>query len=366
MRITSGGSATLRNCTIRDNHIAADAYYPTGGGVYVGGEGTTATFLNCTIEDNGARYWNHHGGWITVRGSGGGILVTNGASALLRGCWIRANMAGLGGSALTASNADLLLEYCLLTENIVDAGATEWRVEPTTVHVRDTRLAVRNCTIARNIYDRGDWAAIRAAGSSTVEISNTVVWEVSDRGAGLELALYDESVAGTVITYSDFALPRTGAGNISTDPLFVDPANGDFRLQPGSPCVDAGDPAQLDPDGSRSDIGAIPFGEEWPPTRVDETMLPTRLTLHQNRPNPFNPLTHIDFVLFGEAEARLTVYDVTGRAVRTLVDDALGAGEHDVVWDGNDDAGRPCASGLYVYRLTTPGGTVSRRMTLLR
>ena len=376
MRITAGANATLRSCTIRDNRIAADAYYPTGGGVYVGGEGTTATFLNCTIEDNGARYWNHHGGWITVRGSGGGVYVGDNASALLRGCWIRGNTAGLSGSAISASSADVVLESCILTGNAIDAGATEYRFEPTTIDVRDTHLAVRNCTIARNIYDRGDWAAIRAAGSSTAEISGTVVWEESDRGPGLELALYDESVTGTTIAYSDFASQRPGAGNISADPLFVDPANGDFRLQPASPCIDAGDPARIDADGSRSDIGAIPFGEEWPPLRVKQTTVPTRFTLHQNRPNPFNPTTRIAFSLPEPGGAQLTVYDVTGRAVRTLADGSLGSGVHTVVWDGVDDAGRPCASGAYVYRLMVSGGSAAsaerrersetRRMLLLR
>ena len=55
-------------------------------------------------------------------------------------------------------------------------------------------------------------------------------------------------------------LATSGTGNINADPLFVDPENGDYRLQAASPCIDAGDPdSPLDPDGTRADMGAFPF-----------------------------------------------------------------------------------------------------------
>ena len=53
-----------------------------------------------------------------------------------------------------------------------------------------------------------------------------------------------------------------GTGNIDTDPSFKDPSNGDFHLNENSPCIDAGDPTDTDPDGSTRDIGARWFGEE--------------------------------------------------------------------------------------------------------
>jgi flagellar hook assembly protein FlgD len=62
----------------------------------------------------------------------------------------------------------------------------------------------------------------------------------------------------------------------------------------------------------------------------------------------------------------LAIYDVNGRPVRTLVNGALDAGSHEVVWDGRDSAGRNVASGVYVYRLVANDGTITRRMVLLR
>ena len=91
------------------------------------------------------------------------------------------------------------------------------------------------------------------------------------------------------------------------------------------------------------------------------------LALHQNRPNPFNPSTTISFSLPIECAVRLEVYDVSGRLVAKLVNGArLGAGTHDVEWNGRDASGRTAASGIYVYRLAAGRETISRKMVLLR
>jgi len=62
----------------------------------------------------------------------------------------------------------------------------------------------------------------------------------------------------------------------------------------------------------------------------------------------------------------LTIYDVNGRLVRTLVSGDRAAGMHEVVWDARDDAGRTIASGVYVYRLTAGADVAVRRMVLVR
>ncbi len=93
---------------------------------------------------------------------------------------------------------------------------------------------------------------------------------------------------------------------------------------------------------------------------------PRALTLAQNTPNPFNPLTKIAFALDQNGPVRLAVYDLQGRLVRTLVSEPMLAGEHTLVWDGRDDANQQAASGTYVYRLTADGTTLSRKMTLVK
>jgi hypothetical protein len=89
--------------------------------------------------------------------------------------------------------------------------------------------------------------------------------------------------------------------------------------------------------------------------------------LHPAVPNPFNPSTRIVYeVPTGSEDVSLSIYDVGGRLVRTLVRNQRVSGERSVVWDGHDDGGRRVASGVYFYRLTTPASSQTRKMVLLK
>jgi hypothetical protein len=102
-------------------------------------------------------------------------------------------------------------------------------------------------------------------------------------------------------------------------------------------------------------------------TAVTEPVIPQVFALHQNVPNPFNPVTTIRYdVPAGGGEVTLRVYDVGGRLVRTLVDGTEGPGEKTVTWDGRNDRGRVVASGVYFYRLTSETYTHTRKMLLMK
>lgn len=89
-------------------------------------------------------------------------------------------------------------------------------------------------------------------------------------------------------------------------------------------------------------------------------------TLMGNFPNPFNPRTAIRFALPEAMPVRLAVYAVDGRLVRTLVQGTRAAGEHEVVWDGLDEAGRGQPSGTYLYVMDAGIVRETGRMTLVR
>lgn len=95
-------------------------------------------------------------------------------------------------------------------------------------------------------------------------------------------------------------------------------------------------------------------------------ILPRALSLSQNYPNPFNPTTTIAFDLPSSTRVSLVIYDVTGARVRTLVDGALRAGRHDVMWDGRNESRTPVGSGVYFYRLATGGKSLTKKMVLLK
>jgi C1A family cysteine protease len=138
----------------------------------------------------------------------------------------------------------------------------------------------------------------------------------------------------------------------------------DMSSYPGGPftmtleveCEDlCGSPYQID----------IPIELELA-TTGDDTPPVDQVRLAQNYPNPFNPGTTIRYELPGACHVSISVYDVAGRLIRTLIDTEKGAGIHNVFWDGADSNGSPAASGIYFYRLDAEGMIITKKMVLLR
>ena len=94
--------------------------------------------------------------------------------------------------------------------------------------------------------------------------------------------------------------------------------------------------------------------------------LPTVFALHGNYPNPFNPMTTIKFDLPRQAHVKLSVYDIAGRLVKTLVDEVRPAATHTVVWDGSDRSGRRVASGTYYYVVQSDSFRAVQKMMLVK
>ncbi len=103
-------------------------------------------------------------------------------------------------------------------------------------------------------------------------------------------------------------------------------------------------------------------------TAVGSTPLPTAggVLLGQNSPNPFNPMTKLSFDLAAPAHARLSIYDVGGHLVKTVVDELRPVGRHEVMWDGQNAAGQQVPSGVYLYRLEAGGNVQTKRMMLVK
>ena len=89
--------------------------------------------------------------------------------------------------------------------------------------------------------------------------------------------------------------------------------------------------------------------------------LPGLVTLGQNCPNPFNPGTEIRFTLSKESGVELSEYDLSGRAITTLINGKEQAGDHRVRWDGGSQP-----SGVYFYRLTVGQNAQVQKMILMR
>lgn len=109
-----------------------------------------------------------------------------------------------------------------------------------------------------------------------------------------------------------------------------------------------------------------------PSTGVDGTgnSLPKTFELFQNYPNPFNPVTEIRYQLPMAARVELTVYNILGQKVRTLIEESRPAGVYSLSWDGCDESGEPAGSGIYLLKMEASGGGAhfvqTRKMVLLK
>ncbi len=101
-------------------------------------------------------------------------------------------------------------------------------------------------------------------------------------------------------------------------------------------------------------------------TAIGTGGLPAPIVLHGNLPNPFNPRTEIAFRLGAETRIELAIFDLQGRRLRLLESGLLPAGEHRLLWDGQDKAGRDMPSGTYFCRLQGAGLSRSHKMSLVR
>jgi hypothetical protein len=101
-------------------------------------------------------------------------------------------------------------------------------------------------------------------------------------------------------------------------------------------------------------------------TDNNEHVLPTINALLGNYPNPFNPATSISFSLANTQHTKLTIYNVKGQKVKTLVNEILSAGQHQIQWQGTDEKNQKVSSGMYLYRLETGGLKKTKKMLLLK
>ena len=176
------------------------------------------------------------------------------------------------------------------------------------------------------------------------------------------------AIAGVVVTFS-----VTAGGGILSDTTATTDANGQAvtRLTLGS---DAGtNTVSATVEGLES-VTFTATGKESPLASLFDAFLgggkrvalPDRTLLLQNAPNPFNSETILTYFLNTPGPTHLEVFALTGQKVAVLHQEPQQAGYHRLRWNGRDDAGRPVASGMYLYRLVTADGVLTRKLILLR
>jgi len=208
----------------------------------------------------------------------------------------------------------------------------------------------------------------------TTAPSGAVAPNVGDPlGIGNVLPDLNKGFEGTLDEVRVWNVARTGA-EIASDMLVrlsgdepglvgcwrLDDAHGSSVLDAAGTCTDG------TITGARwvQGVSLYPTAVVEPPGADEPSAAAPRLL--PNHPNPFNPVTRVAFELTNATHVAVTIYDASGRAVRTLASDRWEPGIHQVSWDGRDDTGQRLASGIYLCRLSSTVGNDTRKMVLLK
>ena len=342
-----------------------------GAGIYCYNSSPTLDHLDVRGNEASVRgggiscYWNSnpHLTHVTVRDNsapeGGGIYCYHNSSLDLENSTISGNDANEGGGIYCYSS-DPCLTAITITENVAGergGGIMCYFSSPT----------FRNMTVSAN---SAFWGGAICCEASSPIVTNSIV----EGNAGAWGSIVFFNCPNGQITHGDFydnetrdffgsvpqqigvvnAVNANGDScdmyfNIFLDPLFVDPDNGDYHLQDGSPCIDAGDPGSpLDPDNTTADIGAYYHHQTgiWDDGRF-ESVEPSGFHLLANFPNPVREKTTIQYQTPETGQVHIAIYNLLGQQTRTLVDEYQSAGRYSEIWDGRDEFGMQVPGGLY-------------------
>ena len=123
--------------------------------------------------------------------------------------------------------------------------------------------------------------------------------------------------------------------------------------------------------GNVSELSNIAHGFARPSITIDifdeeSGDVPTAFRLSQNYPNPFNASTIIEYAVSTATHVTISIYNILGAHTSTIIDRAMPAGDHTVIWDGTDSRGRQVASGIYLYYIQAGDFTARKKMILLQ
>ena len=270
-------SPTLTNCSFSNNSVSRDSGRSYGGGMY-NSSASSPTLSNCVFSGNSANGTYSYGGGIyndyssptltyctfsgnsaTDNNSCGGGMSNNVSSPTLSNCMFNGNAANSFGGGMYNHSSLPTLTNCSFSGNAASSSGggmyNNYQTSPTLI----------NCTFSGNSASNSGGAMHNS--SSLPTLTNCIIWGNTAKNSPQVYPL-----GGILITYSDIQGGHAGVGNLDADPLFVRSPSpgpdglwngvgddyGDLRLQPNSPCIDAGNNAAAGLAGIVTDIAGNP------------------------------------------------------------------------------------------------------------
>jgi hypothetical protein len=387
----------IHGLTIRNAYAAGACPFCSGAGIlcadslqYSNGASPlidNCIFRECVAEETGAALFSNVYSVPLLRGcrftanqarEGGAVLFNTGLAdspCIIEDCFFDANSAERGGALMNVHGGPQSEDYAVIVEGSVFRNNQATGVPPGyrkpaaggAAYFWNGHALVSGCTLYGN-------DAVEQAGgifvdhATHLDVYNTIVMESSGKGIGCDATSAIDDMAccdlyansggdwvGCVEQYRPALMPS----NLSADPAFCDPVAANFHLTPGSLCL----PTPTCTDG----IGA--FVTTCSHSDISESVAHPATPRLVTAPNPCLSTTRLRFSVapgMAHGPVRLTIHDVTGRCVRTLMDGAVAGGEQEITWDGRDEDQRMLPPGAYFCRLEAGGQDVTQPIILVR
>ena len=385
-------SSCLTENTITDNYA-----HETGGGIWAGGSsvsGQPLRIIDCTVEGNesnitGGMSITHSNAEIINNtiinnlggtGQGAGGIGINSPSVLLYSNYISGNDGAWGGGVSISGGYTTVIGN-LIVDNISGHAGGIYEYS-------NGEIFMENNTIAFNAaHPTEGLGGGLLTGKDTLNISNCIFWGNS-ASLGSQILIVNTHVS---VDYSNVEFGEDsvynfasstlywGPDNIDVDPQFETGYFGDYHLSYSSPCVDAGNPAweYNDPEDPfnpgyalwpamgtiRNDMGAFGGGavNYWLTVEEEGSSSPETALVLKSFPNPFSSSCTVCYQITEASHVVLSVFDLSGRLVETLVDEVVPAGMYSEHFDGSG-----LCSGMYLIRLVADEHAASRRCIVVR
>ena len=241
-------------------------------------------------------------------------------------------------------------------------------------------LQILNISDPNNIYEVGNWIGSNVyAWSNSLIVREDHAYVLGDHGLFI-LDITDPTSPQTVGVWNpggwNFRMSEDG------DLLYIAKEGGGMKV------VDVSDPtnpslistfstidycADVAPRDSLvyiadADGGLLIAQHTFAPVSIDNKngAVPQSFHLDQNYPNPFNPVTTLRYDLPENSLVNITIYDMLGREVKTLINQTQNSGYKSLIWDATNDYGEPVSAGLYLYRIRAGDFRQTKKMVLLK
>jgi len=345
--IVFGGSPRFINCSVVGNNdvgLMVSGYQskPYFNNVIFSDHDSSSAIMvyDSGIEMDSCQIIHNDGGGLRYTGVGfNGSIITNTLFA-----FNGSSDSGIGALSVVNSGQELVLDHCTFYGNSKEqqfgedlySNGTSWNdYQGNNIHVSNTIFVNHSDSENASIYvERNEYL-------DTLQFSNCL------------------------FSYEDFVGANDATNHyVFTDnyynenPEFCDIYSNDFTLAENSPAVGAGD--------GGSNIGAFGVGCTEALSLIGTLPIPSEYNLMQNYPNPFNPVTTLHYNLPENSYVNVTVYDMLGREVKTLVNGTQEAGLKSIVWDAINDKGNPVSAGVYLYQIQAGEFIQTRKMVLLK